>query len=296
MKIALFARDFDINWSARVLLIIKTLIDEGVQLCFYEPFYHKVHHLPGLVNFEHSTFNSYSDLPQDTDLFLCLGGDGTFLESLTFIRDKSLPIAGVNFGRLGFLTSADINSPNGWISDLIQGKYSVEKRTILQIENDRLPSDFFPYAVNEVSIQKIDSKMISVVLRIDGIELPAYWSDGLVVATPTGSTAYSLSIGGPIVMPFSKVWTVAPIAPHNLNVRPMIVPDDVSLEMSANSRSGKVILCLDSREFILPSGSPVKIKKADFPLKYISLQEGSFINALKDKLRWGEDKRNIQSL
>lgn len=296
MKIALFARDFETAWCSRLCQIIKALIDKGVTLCYYKPFYDRLAAVPDYKFPESATYNNYNDLPADTDIFLCFGGDGTFLESITHIREKSIPIAGVNFGRLGFLTSADLNSADKWIDDLIEGKYSIEKRTMLRIESSCLPEEIFPYSVNEVSLQKCDSTMISVNLTVDGIEMPAYWSDGLVVATPTGSTAYSLSIGGPIVLPVSEVWIVAPIAPHNLNVRPLVVPDGVTLEMFVTARVGKAILCLDSREVMIPSGSSVKITKAPFTLNYISLQEESFINALKDKLRWGEDKRNSNIL
>lgn len=296
MKIALFARDFERAWCSGLCQIIRALIDKGVTLCYYKPFYERLTAIPGYTFPESATYNDYNDLPADTDIFLCFGGDGTFLESITHIREKSIPIAGVNFGRLGFLTSADLNSADKWIDDLIEGNYRIEKRTMLRIESSCLPEGLFPYSANEVSLQKCDSTMISVNLKIDGIEMPAYWSDGLVVATPTGSTAYSLSIGGPIVLPVSEVWIVAPIAPHNLNVRPMVVPDGVTLEMFVTARVGKAILCLDSREVMIPSGSSVKITKAPFTLNYISLQEESFINALKDKLRWGEDKRNNQTI
>jgi len=295
MKIALFARDFETVWSDRLCLIIRTLLDKGASLCFYKPFYERIKSLHGFPfpNFE--TYIDFRDLPEDTDIFLCFGGDGTFLESLTHIREKSIPIAGINFGRLGFLTSADLNSGVAWIDDLLAGKYTIEKRTILKVVSDTLPEDFFPYAVNEVSVQRKDSTMIAVDLAVDGIELPTYWSDGLVVATPTGSTAYSLSIGGPIVLPVSKVWIIAPIAPHNLNVRPLVVPDGSVLDLSVHSR-GNAVLCLDNRDFPVLSGDSFKIIKAGFDLNYISMQKSSFINALKDKLRWGEDKRNSQIL
>jgi len=296
MKIALFARDFEAAWCSQLCLIIRTLVDKGVLLCYYKPFYDKIKSLHDFNFPDSQTYTDYTDIPRDTDVFLCFGGDGTFLESLTHIREKSIPIAGVNFGRLGFLTSADLNSGLEWIDDLLTGNYKIEKRTLLKIEADALPPDFFSYSANEVSIQRKDPTMISVTLSIDGVELPTYWSDGLVVATPTGSTAYSLSIGGPIVVPVSKVWIVAPIAPHNLNVRPMVVPDDAVLEMNVSARSGEALLCLDNREVVIKSGESIRITKAEFNLNYISLQKSSFINALKDKLRWGEDKRNSQAL
>jgi len=292
MKIAIFARDIDLNWRDRLCFIIKTLVEKDIELYYYKPFYDKVKDEYRLNIPYGKRFSNNMELPPDTDFFLCFGGDGTFLESLTLIKDRGIPIAGINFGRLGFLTTADLEPSFSWIDDLLSGNFKIEKRGILKIESSKLPDDFFPYAINEVTVQRKDPSMLAVNVKINGSELPTYWSDGLVLASPTGSTAYALSIGGPIVLPKSKVLIIAPIAPHNLNVRPLVVPDDSEIEITVSSRWKEAILSLDNRSITIASGDTFKISKAEFELNYISLPSSSFIGALKGKLRWGEDKRN----
>ncbi|MFA6334359.1 MAG: NAD(+)/NADH kinase [Bacteroidales bacterium] len=292
MKIAIFARDIDLVWRDRLCFIIRTLVEKDVELCYYKPFYDKVKDEYRLNIPYGKRFANNSELPPDTDFFLCFGGDGTFLESLTLIKDRNIPIAGINFGRLGFLSTADLEPSFSWIDDLLSGNFKIEKRTILKIESPKLPADFFPYAINEVTVQRKDPSMLSVIVKVNGSVLPTYWSDGLVLASPTGSTAYSLSIGGPIVLPTSKILIIAPIAPHNLNVRPLVVPDDTEIEITVSSRWKEAILSLDNRSVVISSGDSFKISKAEFELNYISLPSSSFIGALKEKLRWGADKRN----
>src|SRR5512133_724209 len=204
MKIAIFARDIDVKWHVRLCLIMAALLERGGELTFYAPLYKKAKEEYRLNMPVAGTFATHEELPAETDLFLCLGGDGTFLESLTLIRERNLPIAGVNFGRLGFLTSADSVPGNSWIDLLFSGNYKIEKRTILKVSAHNKFNGLYPYALNEVSVQRQDPSMLSVTLSINGMELPTYWSDGIVMATPTGSTAYSMSIGGPIMLPTAK--------------------------------------------------------------------------------------------
>ena len=237
-------------------------------------------------------FVSWEDLPEDTDLFLSLGGDGTFLQSLTFVRDRGIPVAGINFGRLGFLTTARADDDGNWIDELLSRRYEVEERSLLRVTCAGLPQDFYPFALNEVSLQRLGASMLPVHVRIDGRELPTYWADGLVVSTPTGSTAYNLSVGGPVVMPSSEVIIIAPIAPHNLNVRPLVVPMTSSVELTFHSRERDALLTLDNRSCELPSGTTVSLARGRFGLRYVSLSDNSFIGALKTKLLWGEDRRN----
>ena len=271
MKIALYNRD-----TGNGIEALKQLLREkGATLaCYGEDFF------------------SWEDLPADTGLFLSLGGDGTFLQSLTFVRDRGIPVAGINFGRLGFLTTAQAADAARWADDLLAGRFHVEERSLLRATCAQMPEGFYPYALNEVSLQRRGSGMLSVRVRIDGRELPTYWSDGLVVATPTGSTAYNLSVGGPIVMPSSEVMVIAPIAPHNLNVRPLVVPMSAFVEMRFESRSGSALLAVDNRPFEVPSGAEIALSRGRYGLHYASFSENNFIGALRTKLLWGEDRRN----
>jgi NAD+ kinase len=291
MKIAIFARDINEKWWNRLMSVLKALDNRGIQLSYYRPFYTKMVHSTEIPIPAGDLFTGEQDLPADTDIFLCLGGDGTFLESVTMVRDRDIPIAGINFGRLGFLTSADSQNEE-WIEALLNKNFKIERRALLTVSSSAIPPNFCRYALNEVSFQRKDPSMLAVYVKVNGMELPPYWSDGLVLASPTGSTAYSLSVGGPIALPGVKALILAPIAPHNLNVRPLVVSDDSVIEIYVESRKGSAIMSLDNRSFILPAGEKVTIYKADFEIKYISLTEDSFIEALKEKLLWGKDKRN----
>ena len=222
-----------------------------------------------------------------------MGGDGTFLNSLTLIRNKNIPVAGINFGRLGFLTTVKVSSQDDKLIDsLLRGEYDIEKRTLLKLQSDNIPSDFYPYALNEISLQRNTPYMIGIELKIDGEIIPTYWADGLLISTQTGSTAYSLSVGGPIVTPGSNVFIVVPIAPHNLNVRPLIVSDSSILEIKIITKSDKAVLTVDNRSFTVSSENTVRLSKADFYINNVSFSKSGFFDALREKLLWGEDKRN----
>jgi len=270
MKIALYKRDRNDG----IELVKRLLSEKGASVICYQ-----------------EDFSSADDLPADTDLFLSLGGDGTFLQALTFVRDRGIPVAGINFGHLGFLTTARADDP-GWVDALLSGQYTVEERSLLRVTCAELPDGFYPYALNEVSLQRRGAGMLQVNVVIDGRELPTYWADGLVIATPTGSTAYNLSVGGPVVMPPSAVMVIAPIAPHNLNVRPLVVPMDAAVELSFRSRGPGALLTLDNRACEIPSGTTVSLARGRYGLRYVSLSDDNFIHALQTKLFWGEDRRN----
>ena len=270
MTIAIYGRNIDKD-DAKVWLLLGRLADGGAKTYFY-----KGEILPG------------------TDLVLALGGDGTFLRAINMLRGREIPIAGINFGRLGFLTSAKVeDGGNLWIEDLLAGNYTIQKRLLLKVSSSSVPHGVYPYALNEFSIQRQNPAMLRIELSIDGSPLPSYWADGVVVSTPTGSTAYSLSVGGPIVTPDSDVFIIAPIAPHNLNVRPIVAPASSKLEISFSnkaSRNGGVTL--DNTAYEAPAGSRFLVSRAEYSANCITFSGGSFIQALKDKLLWGEDKRN----
>jgi NAD+ kinase len=293
MKIALYARSVEPRWLDRLELIINNLAEKNAELIYYVGFWNKLQEEYKIDVPAGSLFTNADDIPEGTDLLLCLGGDGTLLESLPLIKKRAIPVAGVNFGRLGFLAGADLGPATEWIDDLFAKKYFVEKRMLFNIEGDFLDSDFYPYSLNEIAIQRRDPLMVAVNVKIDGKELPTYWSDGLVIASPTGSTAYSLSIGGPIMLPGVKAMIIAPIAPHNLNIRPLVVPETSEIELSVVAKVSPAILSLDNRSVTIPNNAVVKIKKASYELNYISFKENQFINGLREKLLWGEDKRNL---
>lgn len=284
MKVALFGRNLDPKWNGKIEMLLDALASEGAEFCSFQ----------GLNISRGSLFSSHEDLPGDVDLFLALGGDGTFLNSLTIVRDRPIPIAGINFGRLGFLTTAKVNGDGDkWISLLMEGKYDIEKRSVLSLESAfPLKEGLYPYALNEITIQRKTPYMIGIDLKINGERIPRYWADGILVATPTGSTAYSLSVGGPIVTPGSGVFIIAPIAPHNLNVRPLIIPDTSMIDIEIHTKNGEAVLTVDNRSMKISEENKLRLSKAPFQLNNVTFSKAGFFAALQEKLLWGEDKRN----
>jgi len=239
-----------------------------------------------------ATFSLQTGLPEDCDLLLNFGGDGVFLESLLFVKERPVPVVGINYGRLGFLASVGSDSFHECLDRLISGNYSIEKRSVLEASSPLLPPNFFPFALNECALHRKNPEVLAITVHLQTVALPTYWADGLIVASPTGSTAYSLSVGGPVVFPSADVLVVAPIAPHNLNMRPIVIPDNEEITVSAQGRTEEVVLTLDNRAASFPCGSEVAIRRAPFDFHYVSLQGQHFISALHEKLLWGFDKRN----
>ncbi len=239
---------------------------------------------------------SKSDLRPDTDMVLSIGGDGTFIQTAQLVADVGIPILGVNLGRLGFLSE---NSPEAVAPALMEGDFSIEYRTMLNAtvkgKNARRDMGLLPYAVNEVSIHRKGLSVMGIRVSVNGEILPTYWADGLLVATSTGSTAYSLSVGGPICMPDSKVLIISPISPHNLNVRPLVVPESAEISISFSSRDGKAVLTMDNQTVEIDTGWTVNVQVAQFSLKRVRLAKSDFVKALTSKLFWGEDIRNTDN-
>ena len=233
-------------------------------------------------------------VPDEEDgLLLSVGGDGTFLSSSVLAAERGLPVVGVNLGRLGFLSE---NRPEDVAAAILNGDYTIENRTMLraEVKTGNPVIDSWPYALNEVSVRRNGAAMLCVDVEIDGVCLPTYWADGLVISTSSGSTAYSLSVGGPIVLPDSKVLIISPIAPHNLNVRPLVIPDSSEIVLKISSRDGKFEFAADNRTCEVSEDVQVKVSVAQFSLKRVRLNSSNFINALTEKLFWGEDVRNIK--
>ena len=226
---------------------------------------------------------------------ITIGGDGTLLRSITYVRDLEIPIMGINSGRLGFLATISQKKLNSELIKVLEGNYKLEERSLLQVEVENY-SNFsdFNYALNEVSVGRENTtSMIEIKTNLDGEYLNTYWADGLIISTPTGSTGYSLSCGGPIMTPTSKTFSITPIAPHNLNARPLIISDETKIELSVEGREESHLLSLDSRIISLKNNTKINIKKADFKIKLASFSENSFYKTLRSKLLWGEDRRNL---
>ncbi len=251
-----------------------------------------------LKDLESATFEVYeirskADVLPETDLVLSMGGDGTFLSAAHVVADIGLPILGVNFGRIGFLCE---NRPEAVRKALLEGDFRIEYRTVLNATlkgpEARRSIGMLPYSVNEVALHRSGSSVLGIHVSIDGEPLPTYWADGLLVATSSGSTAYSLSVGGPICLPDTKVLIIAPIAPHNLNVLPIVVPETAKIDISFESRDGRATMTNDNRVVEIQPDWSIHIEMAQFSLKRIRLAESGFVRALTSRLFWGEDMRN----
>lgn len=227
------------------------------------------------------------------DALISLGGDGTILDTLTLVGQSELPVMGINLGRLGFLANIQIEEVETAIKALISNDYRLDKRAVIEVESRHPVIQKFPYALNDVVVQKRDtSNMITVGAKLNDEFLNNYWADGLIVATPTGSSGYSLSCGGPLVFPRSQSYVITPIAAHNLSVRPIVVPDDIELTIAVDSRANHVLVTLDSRSFKIPAKSDLKIKKADFGFNMIQLKDQNYMDTIRNKLLWGQDVRD----
>jgi len=287
--IAIYSKTSDVRVIRHLLGI---LAQADVDVLLHQPLYDFLTSLPEPTGRICGTFLGYDDLSCNTRFLISVGGDGTFLNSINIVRDSGIPVVGINTGRLGFLahiTGADLQES---VENLLAGKLSVEERTLIHATIDGQPADSFPYALNDIVIQKSTGGMITVHTWSNDEFLNSYWADGLIVSTPTGSSAYSLSVGGPIVAPDSQNFIISPIAAHNLNVRPLIIPDHVTLRLKAECRNndGHFTLSLDSRSVECTSGTGIEIKRAGFKVKIV--KSVSFYTTLRNKLMWGVDKRN----
>ncbi len=239
-------------------------------------------------------FDSNERIDSDIDFVFAVGGDGTILRSITYVKDSNVPILGVNTGRLGFLTSVQKESINDAISHIKNNKFSIINRTILKVNSGSSNNSFadYPYALNEVTIQRKDTtSLLNISCQINDKYLTNYWSDGLIVSTPTGSTGYSLSNGGSIVSPESNVILLNPIAPHNINMRSLVIPDNSNIKIDIEG-DNEINLSVDSRMYSISSSNQIEISKADFTIKTIKFDDDNFYKRLREKLFWGQDMRN----
>jgi len=291
MKIAIYGKTFGEDFHSCSKDLFKKLHEQEVELYIFQPFYNflndEVNQKPEVAGL----FTNHTDLPENLDYFFSIGGDGTFLETITLVRDSRVPIVGINSGRLGFLANISKEELSESMDDIFKKKYSLEERTLLEFESPGNPFGDFRYALNEVTIQKIDSTMITIQAYVNDELLNAYWADGLIISTPTGSTAYSLSVGGPIVIPDSNNFLISPIAPHNLIVRPVVIPDTHSLRLKINCRAPMFLATLDHRSAELDSSAELVVKRAGFTIVVLKLDIHNYYSTLRSKLMWGADKR-----
>ena len=294
MKIAIYGQSVDKISKNIFLEILNISKSQNLEL-FVEEKYNSVLLKKLKTNHNHKMFSSYNDLDKSIDMMITIGGDGTLLRSITYIRDLGIPIIGINTGRLGFLATLNQELLNIELKKVLKGEFDVKERSLLEVsvdDNDNF-SDF-NFALNEVSVgRKNTTSMIEIKTTLDGEYLNTYWADGLIVSTPTGSTGYSLSCGGPIMTPSSQTFSITPIAPHNLNARPLVISDEIKIQLSVEGREKSHLLSLDSQIISLNNNVKIKIKKANYKIKLASINNNSFYKTLRNKLLWGEDRRNI---
>jgi NAD+ kinase len=292
MKIAIYSRGLEGNQHKEIDLLLKELVMHDVEPVFYQDFFNTFY---SAVNFKskYSTFNSSDDLDDSIDCMISLGGDGTLLDTVTLVRDKGTPVLGVNYGRLGFLANIGKGELQTAVEALVNRTYVIDKRTLIHLDANVPLFGDVPYALNEFTLLKKDSSsMIKIHTYLNGEFLNTYWADGLIVATPTGSTGYSLSCNGPVVFPDSGSFVITPVAPHNLNIRPIVVPDDTIISFEVEGRTDGFLCTLDSRREIVTKEIQLAVRKEAFGINLIRLNENNFLQTLRNKLSWGLDVRN----
>ncbi|MCD4772964.1 MAG: NAD kinase [Bacteroidales bacterium] len=292
MNIALFGKTISEDTKPYIQQIVSKLEEVNAKIIVFAPYYSNIKS-EIIFNSEVVVFNNHNELPKNTDFLFSIGGDGTLLDTLTLVRDSGIPIVGINVGRLGFLSSISKDEICIAIDNIIKGEYTLDKRALLKInEPENLFGDL-NYGLNELSVSRKESTSLIVVhVYVDDIFLNSYWADGIIVSTPTGSTAYSLSCGGPFITPGSKNIVITPIAPHNLTVRPVVISDDSTIRIKVEGRDKNFFVSLDSRFEKIDSSIEIEIVKGDFEINLVQLKNKDFFSTIRDKLKWGLDVRN----
>lgn len=293
MKIAIFGKNFNHDFRKYVKEFFDNLEANHIDIVIYKPF---MDFMGNEMNYHpkiHSFFNGVNDAPEDVDFLISIGGDGTFLESIRFLRNFNVPVIGLNSGRLGFLANISKEEISVAIQAIIRGEYKIESRSMIILESESHAFGNFNFALNDATIQKKDSEMITVDAFLDNEYLNTYWTDGLIISTPTGSTAYNLAAGGPIILPGSENFVILPIGSHNLTVRPLVVPDTKKIRLEVKSRSGKFMVTVDNRTLVMDAKNNTFIlQKASFDLKMLQLPFNNYYATIRNKLMWGVDRRN----
>lgn len=292
MQVAVFGRNFPSYARENIATMFSKFSMLNVDVWVFEPLYEFLQKKTGLRPKVAGLYTDHTDLPKDLDFLFSLGGDGTFLETVTLVRESGIPVLGVNIGRLGFLSYISQENLSESLESVFSGNFDIEERMLLKVEASGIAMNDLNVALNEVRIYKNSGSLITIHVKVNEEFLSAYWADGLLLSTPTGSTAYNLSVGGPIVVPESNSFVLSPIAPHNLTVRPLVLPDSAVLQFSVDTRDPEFQLALDSRTIDLDAETTVTVRKADYTLKMIRIENISFYSTLRNKLMWGADKRN----
>jgi NAD+ kinase len=293
MKVAIYGQTVNPDFFEELNRFFVVLKEKQIDCFIYRPFYEYLHADCRLKPEITGLFDSNEDLHADVSYMFSIGGDGTFLKSFLVARNGSIPLVGINTGRLGFLSEISRNEIESALNDIFDGNFLIDERTVLELEIASTDSITTQYALNEIAVTKLDSSsMINIHTFINDEFLNTYWADGLIVATPTGSTAYSLSVGGPILTPDSENFVISPIAPHNLTVRPIVVPDNHLITLKVEGRGQHFLVSVDSKSEPIYLAQSLKIRKASFKVKTIRLKNHNFFSTLRSKLMWGVDKRN----
>jgi len=292
MKAAIYCRTMEENQREDVQVFLDELAKQKIEPVIFHNFFEQIKDTIRLPD-NTTVFTASSDITDEVEFIVSLGGDGTLLDTVTLVRDKNIYILGINFGRLGFLASIGREEVKTAVKAIAKRTFVVDKRTLIHLDADLPLFGDLPYALNEFSLHKRDTAaMIKIHTYLNGEFLNTYWADGLIMATPTGSTGYSLSCGGPIIFPDSASFVITPVAPHNLNVRSIIVPDDHVISFEVESRSENIICSLDSRREIVGKNVSLAVRKETFTINLLRLSENSFLQTLHTKLTWGLDRRN----
>jgi len=292
MKIGIYGRDFNNTVLPYIQQVFDCLIQSKAEVYVYDKFYTFISDKLFLPQ-QFQTFSTQTDLKNTLNVLVSLGGDGTMLDTVTLVKNTGIPIIGINFGRLGFLASINKEGIQRAIDGILNNDFTLDVRSLLEVNSNQKLFGNFNFALNDFTIHKRDtSAMMLIHCYQDGEFLNSYWADGLIVATPTGSTAYSMSCGGPIVFPRSGNFVITPISPHNLNVRPVVLSDSSILTFEIEGRSAKYLVSCDSRTEVIDSTIKLQIKRASFNINLIRLNNESYLSTLRNKLLWGIDTRN----
>jgi len=293
MKIAVFGQFYKEKSKEYILELFSILEEKNIEFAIENKFYNLLKEKIK-IPLDYTVYSNFKDLNTSFDAMLTIGGDGTILRAITLIRDSNIPILGINTGRLGFLATIQKEEIKLAIESLLLHKYSIKERSVLQVKTvPEIDFNKLDFALNEIAINRNNStSMIIIKTYLDDEYLTSYWADGLIISTPTGSTGYSLSCGGPVITPYAKNLIVSPIAPHNLNARPLVIPDETKIKLKVSGRENQFLISLDSRVTTINKKTEIYIEKAPFTIKMIELQHRTFLKTLREKLLWGADKRN----
>ncbi len=293
-KVGIYGQFYHANSELYIEELLNVLDRKDVEVCIEKEFLRLIDENKSIEK-EFTQFSTFQELDESFDLFISVGGDGTILKSVNYIRDLDIPVVGINTGRLGFLATVNKEEIRSTIERILNNEYSISERSLLCIKTEPEEKDLCDnnFALNEIAVsRKNTTSMITIETWLDDEYLTAYWADGLIISTPTGSTGYSLSCGGPVITPSTKALAITPIAPHNLNARPLIIKDNTKIVLKVSGREDDYLVSMDSRIASLKNNTTVIIEKAPFKIKMVEFTGDTFLRTLRKKLLWGEDRRN----